>query len=137
MYIKNNVIQLCMCFRNYLLLLQCQMYFLRLCLVLGVVLLSTTEISVPPRLLPAFNAGEGGSAEKVKWIWALLQDEEKVGIIRGSATSQLGSYPCALAFLLSRTNHCPLHACHIKAWDSWLGSGIVWPLKTVNAVGEE
>jgi len=41
---------------------------LRPCLVLGVILLSTTEVSVPPRLLLAFNAGEGGSAEKVEWV---------------------------------------------------------------------
>jgi len=37
-------------------------------LVLGVVLLSKMEVSVPPRLLPTFNAGEGGSAEKVEWV---------------------------------------------------------------------
>ena len=40
-------------------------------------------------------------AEKVEWIWALLQAEEKVGIMRGSATSNLGSYLCAVVILLS------------------------------------
>jgi len=49
-----------------------------------------------------FPAGEGGSAEKVEWVQGLLQDEEKVDMSRASATSNLGSYSCALAFLLPR-----------------------------------
>jgi len=42
-----------------------------------VVLFATTEVQVPPRLLPVLYASEGGSAGKVEGILDLLQNEEK------------------------------------------------------------
>jgi len=42
-----------------------------------VVLFATTEVTVPPRLLPVMYVGEGETAGKVGGILHLLQNEEK------------------------------------------------------------
>jgi len=80
----------------------------------GVVLLSMTKVSVPPRLLPLLYAGEGGSVEKMEGVWDFLQNEEKVESSTTNATSDLTTYPFTLVFLLhDTTKHC---ACMHCAW---------------------
>ena len=80
---------------------------LRPCLLLGVVLLLTTEVTTPPHLFPCMVAGEGGRKEKGEWILVLLEDEEKVKTRRASATSTLRSYVAALAFVLESSTTLP------------------------------
>ena len=43
---------------------------------------------------------------------------------------------CCPCFCDGIKKNCGLHACHMKPWDSWLGSGIVWPCVKLWKVSE-